>query len=402
MPNGADAQRKCSRGEPDRVIVNGIKLENDSKRKEGPLLETSKSTYRSSDTNIVAIQGDQYCIEEANQPLNDRQNRKNRVQMASDCDAVDAANLSDTCEVGSGAQQPRVLSQLIVESSASGSATATTLSKTTAPTKLLASCDNEKPIHQATLAPIQRDIDVPRSASSCGALGHYADDEENNYHMGAERRQPKLDYPSMTVSQDFLDKSALTRVRRSLASGLSEAHMMGGNNPQMSQEKRISDLAFPTGRGRSMGGGNAMPLMSAKMQAAQRQISQNETTTRLLIAVMIVFLICELPAGILAALCAILGQDFFENVYQPTGTLTDLLALINSSVNFILYCFMSTQFRVTFYRVVLHCPAPNAPQHHQAMLMSVNNNNNNINNLTNVNKDRSPKPAQQNRELNNY
>lgn len=127
--------------------------------------------------------------------------------------------------------------------------------------------------------------------------------------------------------------------------------------------KRLSDnMSTATNsnqRGRSMGSSTMVPLQMVKIQATQRQLNQNETTTKLLIAVMIVFLICEFPAGILAALCAILGQDFFENVYEPTGILMDLLALINSSVNFILYCFMSTQFRVTFYRVVLHCPAPN-------------------------------------------
>lgn len=157
--------------------------------------------------------------------------------------------------------------------------------------------------------------------------------------------------------------------RRSLAGANSAVNLSG---IQAAGDKRSSETLFGPGRARSMGSGTLVPMQMVKLQAAQRQLSQNETTTRLLIAVMIVFLICEFPAGILAALCAILGQDFFENVYQPTGILTDLLALINSSVNFILYCLMSTQFRITFYRVVLHCPAPNAPQHTQAMLVANN------------------------------
>lgn len=135
---------------------------------------------------------------------------------------------------------------------------------------------------------------------------------------------------------------------------------MNGQNSRT--DKRASDSTLAdiavrhTHRGQSMGA--LPPIHMAKFQASQRHLSQNETTTKLLIAVMIVFLICEFPAGLLAALCAILEADFFENVYEPIGILTDLFALINSAVNFILYCFMSTQFRVTFIRVVLRCPAP--------------------------------------------
>lgn len=103
--------------------------------------------------------------------------------------------------------------------------------------------------------------------------------------------------------------------------------------------------------------GNSPASHIARLTPGQRQLIQNETTTKLLIAIIIVFLICEFPAGILAALCAVLGEEFIENVYQPIGMLTDLLALINSAVNFILYCLMSNQFRDTFYRVVLRCPA---------------------------------------------
>lgn len=129
------------------------------------------------------------------------------------------------------------------------------------------------------------------------------------------------------------------------------------------ETKRSSENVTTNGpmsnqRGRSIGSSTLIPLQMVRIQATQRQLNQNETTTKLLIAVMIVFLICEFPAGILAALCAVFGQEFFDAVYEPTGILMDLFALINSSVNFILYCFMSTQFRITFYRVVLHCPAP--------------------------------------------
>ena len=46
-------------------------------------------------------------------------------------------------------------------------------------------------------------------------------------------------------------------------------------------------------------------------------------------------------------LSAILGKQFFVSCYNPLGEVMDMLALTNCSLNFILYCLMSTQFRTT-------------------------------------------------------
>ena len=46
-------------------------------------------------------------------------------------------------------------------------------------------------------------------------------------------------------------------------------------------------------------------------------------------------------------LSAILGKQFFVSCYNPLGEVMDMLALTNCSINFILYCLMSTQFRTT-------------------------------------------------------
>ena len=46
-------------------------------------------------------------------------------------------------------------------------------------------------------------------------------------------------------------------------------------------------------------------------------------------------------------LSAILGQQFFFECYAPVGEVMDMLALINSTVNFILYFLMSSDFRMT-------------------------------------------------------
>lgn len=235
--------------------------------------------------------------------------------------------------------QARILTQLVV--CAANTPTNTAISTTTASTKMLASCDTNKQIEMRSpnynLSP--NHVESPRSASTCGALELYSGTTETTETRLCES-QP-LVASSRAASQDLANN------RRSLG-----VNMLTETNLKFCSSKRASEAATASRQNR--GSAAITPIQLVKLQAAQRQLSQNETTTRLLIAVMIVFLICEFPAGILAALCAVLGEGFFENVYQPIGLLTDLLALINSSVNFILYCFMSTQFRTTFYKVVLH------------------------------------------------
>ncbi|WAR15614.1 hypothetical protein MAR_005719 [Mya arenaria] len=59
----------------------------------------------------------------------------------------------------------------------------------------------------------------------------------------------------------------------------------------------------------------------------------------------------KLPQGVLI-LCCLFLRDFFEKIYIPLGDVMDIIALINSSVNFVLYCTMSQEFRITFIRLV--------------------------------------------------
>ncbi|GAB6031340.1 hypothetical protein CHUAL_009124 [Chamberlinius hualienensis] len=73
-----------------------------------------------------------------------------------------------------------------------------------------------------------------------------------------------------------------------------------------------------------------------------------DRTTRMLLAILLLFLLTEFPQGILALLSGILGEKFYESCVQSFAEIVDLLALINSAINFILYCVMSKQFRQTF------------------------------------------------------
>ncbi|XP_053382201.1 G-protein coupled receptor dmsr-1-like [Mercenaria mercenaria] len=84
----------------------------------------------------------------------------------------------------------------------------------------------------------------------------------------------------------------------------------------------------------------------------------NIRTTRMLIAVVLICVLTEMPQGIFA-LISCLDDRFFEDIYSNIGDILDLLVLFNSSVNFILYCSMSRQYRDTFRKLfsfrTAHC-----------------------------------------------
>nr|XP_027232265.1 sex peptide receptor-like [Penaeus vannamei] len=82
-----------------------------------------------------------------------------------------------------------------------------------------------------------------------------------------------------------------------------------------------------------------------------------EKTTRMLLTVLLLFLLTELPQGVLVLLSGIYGQTFFRKCYLHWGEVMDLLALMNAAVNFLLYYVMSHQFRVT-YRSLFSPPVP--------------------------------------------
>lgn len=68
----------------------------------------------------------------------------------------------------------------------------------------------------------------------------------------------------------------------------------------------------------------------------------------MLLAILLFFLMSELPVGLIYLLVGVLGNEFADSVYQPLGDLMDVLALINASINFILLATMSRVFRKTF------------------------------------------------------
>ena len=75
----------------------------------------------------------------------------------------------------------------------------------------------------------------------------------------------------------------------------------------------------------------------------------------MLLAVVVLFTLTELPQGVLTLMNFFNGHCFTKLVYDPLGDILDMMALVNNSINFVLYCTMSTQFRNTFMSIF--CPA---------------------------------------------
>ncbi|KAL0893969.1 hypothetical protein ABMA27_014045 [Loxostege sticticalis] len=88
---------------------------------------------------------------------------------------------------------------------------------------------------------------------------------------------------------------------------------------------------------------------------------RTDRTTRMLVALLGLFLATELPQALFGLLTAI-APHLFSICYYAFGEVMDLMALVGSAVNFVLYCSMSRQFRQTFTRLarkVLPLPRPN-------------------------------------------
>ncbi|CAI4225072.1 unnamed protein product [Auanema sp. JU1783] len=87
-------------------------------------------------------------------------------------------------------------------------------------------------------------------------------------------------------------------------------------------------------------------------QVMNKKRLPSDHTTPMLVAVLSIFLLTELPQGILHVGNAIFSKaTFYNRIYQPLGDIMDLLSLLNSAVNFIIYCAMSRKFRCVFLQL---------------------------------------------------
>uniref|UniRef100_A0A2C9JTZ9 G-protein coupled receptors family 1 profile domain-containing protein n=1 Tax=Biomphalaria glabrata TaxID=6526 RepID=A0A2C9JTZ9_BIOGL len=75
--------------------------------------------------------------------------------------------------------------------------------------------------------------------------------------------------------------------------------------------------------------------------------TETNRTTGMLVVVVVLFIVIELPHGILLISVA-RNKDYFYDVYDPLGDLIDDITLLNNGINFVIYCTMSKKFRDTF------------------------------------------------------
>lgn len=86
-------------------------------------------------------------------------------------------------------------------------------------------------------------------------------------------------------------------------------------------------------------------------QRSAKSDRRADRTTALLVAVLLLFLVTEIPQGILGLLSGLSKKCFFKKCYALFGETMDLLALINAAIGFVLYGLMSKQFRTNFKAV---------------------------------------------------
>jgi len=86
-------------------------------------------------------------------------------------------------------------------------------------------------------------------------------------------------------------------------------------------------------------------LTQGRRKESDRAGERNRTTA-MLVAVVLCFVVTEFPQGMLALLSGFYEQLFYA-VYAPLGDVWDILVLINSAINFVVYCTMNRRFRYT-------------------------------------------------------
>ncbi|GAB1603891.1 sex peptide receptor-like [Argonauta hians] len=117
-----------------------------------------------------------------------------------------------------------------------------------------------------------------------------------------------------------------------------------------------------------------MKLKSQGRKDESDRHGEHNRTTGMLLAVVMLFLLTELPQGILTLLSSFIG-NFFPCVYMPLGDVLDIMALCNNAINFVLYCTMSRQFRETFVATFFNC-CPQRPGWLKLKLITATQSNN--------------------------
>lgn len=98
---------------------------------------------------------------------------------------------------------------------------------------------------------------------------------------------------------------------------------------------------------------SVVELNSTGRRRGSKRPSENMRTTLMLIIVCVLFLFSEVIHSVLILFSIIGGQSFYRSVYLPLGDVLDMLTFVTSSVDFVIYCSMSSTFRNTFYSLFI-------------------------------------------------
>ena len=109
--------------------------------------------------------------------------------------------------------------------------------------------------------------------------------------------------------------------------------------------------------------------VTVKNEKSERHKSEQNKITVMLIVVVIVFLICQVPQAVqnlYITYLTVTGRmmDHHNLILVITGNVFNLLVMINSSINFILYSSFSMRFRRTFKRLFCKCLIDRLPKDH--------------------------------------
>ncbi|KAI3422396.1 hypothetical protein GPALN_012914 [Globodera pallida] len=118
-------------------------------------------------------------------------------------------------------------------------------------------------------------------------------------------------------------------------------------------ERKQGDLLGNVRRNSAVPCGSSGGSPAALSGTSKLKKINSDRTTAILLAILTVFLLTELPQGLIAILNAIYTADVHRFIYLTLGDLLDLLSLVNSSCNFVLYCLMSSRYRQTFCSLLI-------------------------------------------------
>lgn len=224
-------------------------------------------------------------------------------------------------------------------------------------TQCKTTCDFNSPAITYTVDVTDESAKVTSSVNKLTKKETAADDEEG----GGEGEEEGEDENDVVVAIASASTGVVTTTtpRGSTSGHLSvPALVLSGQSRQSTSSSSRRESEVTTGMtgptSTSLPPGSNASTIGSRVSHQSRNsssTSQSDRTTRMLLAILLLFLLTEFPSGVVTLLSGVMGENFQNNVYQPLGEVFDILALVNSAINFILYCVMSRLFRKTFCKI---------------------------------------------------